>query len=320
MAGQILEEEEIQTLLEGLDQGSLTGGRGGALHEDSGDVVPYHFSEAEEEESPELPAFEVVAQRFERFFSDSMAGEFPVLRPTASYNGYDLERFGMVAEEAAAPGVYAVLQTDRGKFLLSMEVEAARIMVAAILGEEHQNLDTASEDRELTRIEQRLLYRFVHSMVQDLERAWEPLAPTRVRDIRLESYIRDASIVRRDVRVFRVSFSMTMGETERPLLIVYPMPLLESYMDLLRGDFLAGGAEVDEEWRHEFHDEIFQAESDMSVVLGRTSMTLRQLLELEPGEVLYLDRSPGDPVEVESGDRVRWTGEAGKVDGQVAVR
>ena len=61
MAGQILEEEEIQTLLEGLDEGSLKAGTGGSLYADDAQVAPYHFSEAEEEESPELPAFEVVA-------------------------------------------------------------------------------------------------------------------------------------------------------------------------------------------------------------------------------------------------------------------
>ncbi|MFA9461499.1 flagellar motor switch protein FliM [Thiohalorhabdus methylotrophus] len=319
--GQILEEEEIQTLLEGLDQGSLEGGRGGALHPDEDDVAPYHFSEAEEEESPELPAFDVVAQRFERFFNDSMAGDFPVLRPSLSYQGYDLDRFGVVAEEASSPGVYVVLQTPQGKLLMSIEVEVARTMVGAVLGEEHQNLEESeSEKRELTRIEQRLFLRLLQSMAQDLERAWEPLYINKIQDIRLESYIRDASIVRRDVRVFRVSYSLTLGDMECPMLLVYPLPVLDPYMDLLRGDFLAGGAEVDEEWRQEFQKEVFRAETYLSVVLGRTHMTLRELLKLEPGELLYLDSQPGDPVEVVAGEQTRWRAEAGKVDGQVAVR
>ncbi|HKJ88131.1 MAG TPA: FliM/FliN family flagellar motor switch protein, partial [Gammaproteobacteria bacterium] len=282
---------------------------------------PYHFSEAEEEESPELPAFDVVAQRFERFFTDSMAGDFPVLRPTLSYQGYDLDRFGVVAEEASSPGVYVVLQTPQGKLLMNIEVEAARAMVGAILGEEHQNLEEAeSQKRELTRIEQRLFLRLLQSMAQDLERAWEPLYINKMQDIRLESYIRDASIVRRDVRVFRVSYSLSLGEIECPLLIVYPLPVLDPYMDLLRGDFLAGGAEVDEGWRQDFQEEVFQAETNLSVVLGKTHMTLRELLELEAGDFLYLDRGPGDSVEVVAGNRPRWYAEAGKVDGQVAAR
>jgi flagellar motor switch protein FliM len=321
VAGQILEEEEIQTLLEGLEEGALQGGSGGSLYADDADVVPYHFSEAEEEESPELPAFEVVAQRFERFFSDSMAADFPVLRPALAYRGYDLDRFGVVAEEASSPGIYAVIQTAQGKLLMSMEVGAARQLVGAILGEEQQNLsEMEAANRELTRIEQRLFRRILNNIVGDLGRAWEPLYIMQMEDVRLESYIRDASIVRRDVRVFRMAFNLTMGEHESPLLIAYPMPVLDPYMDLLRGDFLAGGAEVDEDWRRQFQREILHADTSLSVVLGRSAMTLRELLAMDVGDFFYLDRQPGDPVEVWAGERKRWYAEGGKVEGQVAAR
>jgi flagellar motor switch protein FliM len=321
MAGQILEEEEIQTLLEGLDEGALKAGTGGSLYDGDAEVVPYHFSEAEEEESPELPAFEVVAQRFERFFSDSMAADFPVLRPALSYRGYDLDRFGVVAEEASSPGIYAVVQTAQGKLLMSMEVGAARQLVGAILGEEQQNLEEVeSADNELTRIEQRLFQRILKSILGDLGRAWEPLYLMQIEDFRLESYIRDASIVRRDVRVFRMAFNLTMGEHESPLLIVYPMPVLDPYMDLLRGDFLAGGAEVDEDWRRQFQREVLHVDTDLSVVLGRASLSLKELVEMEVGDFFYLDRQPGEAVEVWAGGRRRWVAEGGKVEGQVAAR
>ena len=320
MAGQILEEEEIQTLLEGIEQGELKGGQGGSLY--TGDeVAPYHFSEAEEEESPELPAFEVVAQRFERFFTDAMVGDFPVIRPSLEYRGYDLDRFGVVAEEASSPGIYAVIQTQQGKMLLSMEVSAARQLVGAILGEEQQNLAGMEDsDRQLTRIEQRLFLRILKTISQELERAWEPLYILKMEDFRLESYIRDASIVRRDVRVFRVAYNLTMGEHESPMLLVYPLPLLDPYMDMLRGDFLAGGAEVDEDWRRQFQNEVFHATTDLSVVLGRSRLTLRELMQMEVGDFFYLDRQPGEAVEVWAGERQRWHGEAGLVDGQVAAR
>ena len=321
MAGQILEEEEIQTLLEGLEEGALKGGTGGSLYDEDGEVVPYHFSEAEEEESPELPAFEVVAQRFERFFTDSMAADFPVLRPALAYRGYDLDRFGTVAEEASSPGIYAVIQTPQGKILLSMEVSAARQLVGAVVGEEQQNLEEMeTTGRELTRIEQRLFQRILNNILGDLNRAWEPLYIMQSEDMRLESYIRDASIVRRDVRVFRVAYNLTMGEHESPMMLVYPMPTLDPHMELMRGDFLAGGAEVDEEWRQQFQEEVLHASTSLSVVLGRTPLTLRDLLAMDVGDFFYLDRQPGEPVEVWVGGRKRWLAEGGKVEGQVAAR
>lgn len=321
MAGPILEEDEIQTLLEGLEEGAVQGGEGGSLY-NTEEVQPYHFSEASEEEIPELPAFEVIAQRFERFFSDSMVGEFPVLRPGLAYRGYDMERFGEVAEEASNPGIYLVVRTDQGQALLTMEVTAARMLVGAILGEEQQNMEEMEEgeQRELTKIEQRLFQRLLNALIQDLERAWEPLYLHQVQDVRLESYIRDASIVRRDVRVFRMTYNLTLGEYESPVMLIYPAPMLDPYLDLLRGDFLAGGAEVDAEWREQFQEEIFKASTTVQVALGHSRLTLRDLLELEVGHFFYLDQKTGDPVEVWAGGRRRWWAEAGKVDGQMAVR
>ena len=322
MAGSILDEEEVQTLLEGLETGGLTGGEGGNLYKGEDEVTPYRFSQAEEEESPELPAFEVVAQRLERFFSDSMVGEFPVLRPAIASRGYDLERFGMIAEEASDPGVFAVLTTKDGNLLITVELAVARAMVAAILGEEEIDAEALQEMRgELTRIEQRLFKRVIWTMAQDLTRAWEPLYVLhKITDVRIESYIRDTSIARRDVRVFRSNFNFTIGDYESPMLLIYPMPLLEPHMDLLRGEFLAGGAEVDEEWREEFQQQLMKVDATMSAVLGHTTITLRELLSLEPGDFFYLDRGPGDPVDVYDGGGLRWKAEAGKVEGKIAAR
>jgi flagellar motor switch protein FliM len=41
---------------------------------------------------------------------------------------------------------------------------------------------------------------------------------------------------------------------------------------------------------------------------------------MDVGDFFYLDRQPGEAVEVWAGERKRWLAEAGKVEGQVAAR
>ena len=58
----------------------------------------------------------------------------------------------------------------------------------------------------------------------------------------------------------------------------------------------------------------------VTVELGRTRMTLRQVLELQQGSVVELDRLAGDAVDVFVNDRLIAKGEVVVVDDKFGVR
>ncbi|MCE5239316.1 FliM/FliN family flagellar motor switch protein [bacterium] len=58
----------------------------------------------------------------------------------------------------------------------------------------------------------------------------------------------------------------------------------------------------------------------VTVRLGSTRLALRELLELEVGSVLLLDREVGEPAEIMVGDRVIALGELVRVDNDLGVR
>lgn len=58
----------------------------------------------------------------------------------------------------------------------------------------------------------------------------------------------------------------------------------------------------------------------ISVVLGKTSLPLRQVFSLSPGEVLSLENYAGEPVELLANDRLVAKGEVVLVDGKFGVR
>jgi flagellar motor switch protein FliN len=58
----------------------------------------------------------------------------------------------------------------------------------------------------------------------------------------------------------------------------------------------------------------------VTVELGRTKMQLRQVLELQQGSVVELDRLAGDPVDVYINERLFARGEVIVVDDKFGVR
>src|SRR5690606_41595752 len=56
------------------------------------------------------------------------------------------------------------------------------------------------------------------------------------------------------------------------------------------------------------------------VVLGEARLTVRELLSLEPGDVLQLEQRVDQPLAVHVGDRPFFLGSPGEASGRLAVR
>jgi flagellar motor switch protein FliN/FliY len=61
-------------------------------------------------------------------------------------------------------------------------------------------------------------------------------------------------------------------------------------------------------------------DTELSVVVGRSRLPIRDLLALDPGSVIELDRRPGDPVEVLVNGTLVARGEVVIVEGEFGVR
>ena len=61
-------------------------------------------------------------------------------------------------------------------------------------------------------------------------------------------------------------------------------------------------------------------EADLTVIIGRARRPIRELLELRPGAVIALDRTPSDPVEILANGTLVARGEMVVVDGGLGVR
>lgn len=61
-------------------------------------------------------------------------------------------------------------------------------------------------------------------------------------------------------------------------------------------------------------------EADLTVIIGRARRPIRELLELRPGSVISLDRTPTDPVEILANGTLVAHGEMVVVDGGLGVR
>lgn len=67
-------------------------------------------------------------------------------------------------------------------------------------------------------------------------------------------------------------------------------------------------------------DALLEVSMPVIVEIGRTTMTLQEVLHLGPGSVVQLERAIGEPVDLYVGDRRLAQGEIVVVDDQLGVR
>ena len=111
----------------------------------------------------------------------------------------------------------------------------------------------------------------------------------------------------------------TLALAQDPSLVVFPMTadgavhaaLAISVTD--RVESKGGGSRAS-------YDLLMDVEMDVTAELGRARMTVRALLDLEPGSIVELDRMAGSPVDLLVNGRLIARGEVVVIDEEFALR
>jgi flagellar motor switch protein FliM len=101
-----------------------------------------------------------------------------------------------------------------------------------------------------------------------------------------------ANIVSPSEVVVVTTFSVDLENGGGNMHVCMPYSMLEPIRDLLDAGVQSDQGEKDERWERAMKSEIQNAEVELVGVLGEASLTLRELAELDVGDVISLDDDP----------------------------
>src|SRR5690606_16020081 len=114
------------------------------------------------------------------------------------------------------------------------------------------------------------------------------------------------------------SFHVELEGGGGDLHVTMPYSMLEPIRDLLDTGLQSDRSEVDERWTQSLHEEMKQAEVELSSTLVETRLSLRQVLDLEPGDIIPIDMPERVMVRVE--DVPAFRAQVGARRGQTALK
>ena len=146
--------------------------------------------------------------------------------------------------------------------------------------------------RSFTNTERHLIRRLVGFVDSALREAWREISPIGVRMLRAEVDPRHAALFMPSDRVAELRLDVEWGEVVGDLRVVLPMAALRPFERDLSRTAVAPPNPTASAWQGEMRAAIQRVEVDLVAVLGDATMTLRDLLELQPGDLVRLDRDP----------------------------
>ena len=282
-----LSQEEIDTLLKGVDSGEIDtkSGRISA----GGDAVPYELGSQDLTHGHHLPAINMVNERFARSYEKNISTM--LRRPVeVSSEGAKIQRFDDFSGSLKAPSNLNLININQlhGPGLLVIEPEFVLSTVDNYFGGDGRYQLTI-EDREFTPTENHVIRLLLDMCFIDLVSAWQPVMPLDFVFLRSEIDPQFAGIVSADEAVVVSTFNVELEGGNGAFHIVIPNSMLESVKELDGDGALTEQNGIDEDWIRAIKDGMKQAVVEIECTMAHTKLALSDVLKLNPGDVIPVD-------------------------------
>ena len=280
----ILDQAEIDALIHGVDTGAVNTEAAPA----PGEVRSYDFNNQMRIVRGRMPTLEMINERFARLFRVSL---YNLLRrsPEISVAPVAIKKFSEYVHTLHVPTNLNLVKINpfRGTALIMLDPKLVFAVVDSFFGGTGRHAKI--EGRDFTATEQRIIHMMLRSVFSDLHEAWAHVATIEVEYLQSEINPHFANIVSPSEIVVITSFHVDLDGVGGELHVTMPYAMIEPLREILDSGMASDRVDKDERWMHTLREEIEDAEVELTTLLGRTSITLGELLNLKPGDVINCD-------------------------------
>ncbi len=292
----VLSQEEVDQLLDAVD-----GGEEGADDYSSGDdssVLPYDLTNQDRVIRGRMPILQIIYERFIRIFRVSLSNS---LRKISSISmiSTDLLKFGEFVNTLPIPSCMCVMRFNelRGSALLVFESELAYAILDSYFGGSDRPF-TKIEGKEFTQIELTFIKRVMDLAINDLEEAWAPIHRIDAQYLRTEINPQFVGVVPPSDVVISTTLEVEFESVSGTIIIIIPYSTIEPIKHKLSSNFQTDGDVVDNIWSSKIKDCVKSSDVNLSVKLGDANITVGDLVTLEKGDTIILNRYASEDLDL----------------------
>ena len=268
-----------------------------------------------------LPMLEIVFDRLVRLATTSLRN-FTSDNVEVSLDSISSVRFGDYLNSIPLPAILSVIKAEEWENfgLLTVDSNLIYSMIDVLLGGRRAGGVIRVEGRPYTTIEMALARRMIEVILDDTQKAFEPLTQVSFSLERLETNPRFAAISRPANAAILVDLRIDMDDRGGKIEILLPYATIEPIREQLLQMFMGEKFGRDPIWEGHLATEIYAADTTIDAVLHEMELPLREVMDLEVGQTIVFDRAPSDPVTLRAGDTILTEGVMGHIGKNVSIR
>lgn len=319
----ILSQEEIDALLSGE---GVSEGAGAAVTEAVGEeqkeklVSLYDFKHPNRVSKDQLRTIQTIHESFARGFATHLSTRLRSLVDIdlTSVDQLTYSEFIMSMADPSAVYIFNIKELE-GDAILEISPQLVLYIIDRSFGGEG---GVIQEAREITIIEQNVMKKIVDNALVQLVRSWQNVTPLTLELRDFETNPQLIQISPPGETAIMISFEVKISDFSSLLNLCFPYFVLEDVMPKLSAQHQIAHNQK----KRSHHEEnivkhkLNKTDVPVSVNLGRTELSLREVLDLEEGDIVRLDNRLDKMLEVIIGDTAKFRGKPGIYRGHKAVQ
>lgn len=318
----VLSQNEIDDLLAALSTGEVNVKE---IEDESSEkkVRKYDFTRPDKFAKDQLRTLEIIHENFSRLMNNFLSGylrtfvEVEVL----SVQSLIYNEFSNSISNPCILGIVDFAPLD-GQIIIDVATDMAYTMIERILGGSGVQ-QGKKEHRSLTEIELTLLKNILVKFINLLKEPWGNIIEIKPKLERIETNSQFAQIVSPSESIALITLNLKIGETEGMVNICIPHVVIEPILASLSSRLwfsTSGKKEISEVEKKALEKNISKSKVTINTVIGRSVITIGELLTLRPGDVVLLDKLVEEPFELYIGNELKFYGKPGIKNKKIALR
>lgn len=314
----VLSQDEVDALLRGVQAGDID--TDAAKEKLLSGIRAYDLTSQERIVRGRMPGLENSNERFSRFFRNSISA---LIMKFVDINIQNVEiiKFGEFMKTIPFPSNINIFKLEplKGYALYVMEAPLVFALVELFFGGANAR-NVKSEGRSFTSIEQRVIKKVVDAALQDIAAAWSVLTPVHCEYIGAEMNPQFVTIVTPSEIVIKIEIHIEIEDFTGKLFFCIPYSMIEPIKEKLYSGLQSDKSAVDQRWVSRLGEMLLDSYVNISVEVARTMLTVGDLVKLDKGNIINLNKAVSDGLIVKVEGVPKFAGYPGYSRGSQAVK
>lgn len=319
MSGEVLSQNEIDALLSAISTGEMDAEEL-KKEESEKKVKVYDFKRALRFSKDHIRSLTRIHENFARLLTTYFSAQLRtyVQISVASTDQIPYEEFIRSIPKMTILNVYEVPPLD-GRIIFEINPNIAYAMLDRVLGGQGNSINKVEN---LTEIETRIMTQLFERAVENLREAWSTIADIETELTDFEVNPQFLQTVSPNETVVVISFNTVIGDTTGMINICIPHVVLEPMIPKLsvRYWMQPNIKPKNVEQANFLEKRINKTSLDIVAELGETSITINELLNMDVGDVIVLNKRTDQPLHLKIGGNSKFTAQPGVVNKKLAVQ